>query len=153
MQPRDQLFATLDVTMHAGRLPNSVIVLYADTIGFISDIPTNLIESFAAVLEDVNNAVQFMHHQDTHTHNRFTALFPGPPGRAAARRELLDFVVQGKINRGRHTDHPVGRHSIRTKQCPPPPSPFFYGLIALPAAQPTVSKHHPQLVVLCCLLN
>ena len=61
MQPRDQLFATLDVTMHAGRLPNSVVVLYADTIGFISDIPTDLIESFAAVLEDVNNAVQFVH--------------------------------------------------------------------------------------------
>jgi len=59
MQPRDQLFATLDVTMHAGRLPNSVVVLYADTIGFISDIPTDLIESFSAVLEDVNNAVQF----------------------------------------------------------------------------------------------
>jgi len=32
-------------------------------------------------------------------------------------------MVQGKINRGRHTDHPTGRHSIRTKQCPPPPSP------------------------------
>ena len=80
MQPRDQLFATLDVTMHAGRLPNSVVVLYADTIGFISDIPTNLIESFAAVLEDVNNAVQFMHPRHTHTHNCFTALFPGPPG-------------------------------------------------------------------------
>ena len=57
MQPRDQLFATLDVTMHAGRLPNSVVVLYADTIGFISDIPTDLIESFSAVLEDINNAV------------------------------------------------------------------------------------------------
>ena len=57
MQPRNQLFATLDVTMHAGRLPNSVFVLYADTIGFISNIPTDLIESFTAVLEDVNNAV------------------------------------------------------------------------------------------------
>ena len=55
-------------------------------------------------------------------HNRFTALFPGPPGWAGARRELLDFVVQGKINRGRHTDHPAGCHSIWTKQCPPPPS-------------------------------
>jgi len=41
-----------------------------------------------------------------HTHNRFTALFPGPPGWASARRELLDFMVQGEINRGRHTDHP-----------------------------------------------
>jgi len=31
-----------------------------------------------------------------------------------ARRELLDFMVQGKINRGRHTNHPTGRHSIQT---------------------------------------
>ena len=55
-------------------------------------------------------------------HNHFTALFPGQPGWASARRELLDFMVQGKINRGRHTDHPAGCHSIRTKQCPPPSS-------------------------------
>jgi len=34
-------------------------------------------------------------------HNHFTALFPGPPGWAGARRELLDFMVQGKVNRGR----------------------------------------------------
>ena len=62
-------------------------------------------------------------------HNRFTALFPGPPGWAGARRELLDFMVQGEINRGRHTDHPAGRHSIRTNQFPPLPSPhiFFKG--------------------------
>jgi len=33
-------------------------------------------------------------------------------------------MVQGKINRGRHTDHPAGRHSIQTSQCPPPPSPL-----------------------------
>jgi len=45
---------------------------------------------------------------------------------AGARRELLDFMVQGKINRGRHTDHPAGRHSIRTNQCPRPPSPPYY---------------------------
>jgi len=62
------------------------------------------------------------HHSETlqlayhHHHNHFTALFPGPPGWAGARRELLDFMMQGKINRGRHTDHPVGRHSIRTNQ-------------------------------------
>jgi len=34
-------------------------------------------------------------------------------------------MVQGKINRGRNTDHPDGRHSIRTKKCPPLPSPHF----------------------------
>jgi len=55
------------------------------------------------------------------------ALFLGPPEWASARIELLDFMVQGKTNRGRHTDHPAGRHSIRTNQCPPPPSPFFTG--------------------------
>ena len=79
-------------------------------------------------------------------HNLFTALFPGPPGWASARRELLDFMVQGKINKGRHTDHLAGCHSIRTKQCPPPPSTIFYRPDALPAAQPTVSKHWRQLV-------
>jgi len=79
-------------------------------------------------------------------HNRFTALFPGPPRSAGARRELLDFMVQRKINRGRHTDHPAGRHSIQTDQCQPPPSPHFYRPDALPAAQPTVSKHWRQLL-------
>ena len=55
-------------------------------------------------------------------------------------------MVQGKINRDRHNDHPAGRHSIRTNQCPPPPSPpYFYGPDALPAAQPTVSKPWRQL--------
>jgi len=62
-----------------------------------------------------------------HTHNCFTTLFPGAPGWAGTRRKLLDFMVQGKINRGRHTDHPDGCHSIRTKQCPPPPSPISTG--------------------------
>jgi len=47
-------------------------------------------------------------------HNRFTSLFPGPPGWAVARRELLDFMVQGKINRGRHTST---RHRASTSTC------------------------------------
>jgi len=66
------------------------------------------------------------------THKHTTVLwpfFPGLPGWAGARRELLDFVVQGKINminRGRHNDHLAGRHSIWTNQCPPPPSPHIF---------------------------
>jgi len=35
-------------------------------------------------------------------------------------------MMQGEINRGRHTDHLAGCHSIRTNQCPPPPSPIFF---------------------------
>jgi len=59
----------------------------------------------------------------TTTTTTLRPFFPGPPGWAGARRELLDFMVQGKINRGRHTDHPAGCHSIWTNQCPPPPYP------------------------------
>ena len=70
-------------------------------------------------------SLKFTKYHTTH-HNRFMALFPGPPGWAGARGELLDFMVQGKINRGRHTDHPAGRHSIRTNQCPPPLSPHIF---------------------------
>jgi len=89
----------------------------------------------------VNNALTTTYH-----HNRFTALFPGPPEWAAARGELLDFMVEGKINRGRHTDHPAGCLSIQTNQCLPPSSPlYFYKPDALPAAQPTASKHRRQL--------
>ena len=89
--------------------------------------------------------IRFEMWKNCHHHNSFTALLPGPPGWAGARRELLDFMVQGKINRGRHTDHPAGWHSIRTNQCPPPPSHYiFYRPDALPAAQPTASKHWRQ---------
>jgi len=80
-----------------------------------------------------------------HHHNHFTAPFPGSPTWAGARRELLDFMVQGKISRGRHTHHPAGRHPIRTNQCPSPPSPHtFYRPDAIPVAQPTASKHWRQ---------
>ena len=73
----------------------------------------------------IKNLTQtFYNNSITPHHNRFTALFLGLPGWAGARRKLLDFMVQGKINRGRHTDHPAGCHSIRTNQCPPP-SPHF----------------------------
>ena len=74
-----------------------------------------------------------------HNHNRFTALFPGPSGWAGTRKELLAFTVQGKINRGRHTDHPAGHHSIQTNQCPPPPSPPFFLQARCPSCLPTNS--------------
>lgn len=57
MSPENKLFATLDSTMHAGRLPCGLKVLYVDTIGFISDLPHELVESFASTLEDVTSAV------------------------------------------------------------------------------------------------
>jgi len=51
-------------------------------------------------------------------------------------------MVQGKINRGRHTDYPAGRHSSRTNQSHLHHPPIIYRPDALPAVQPTVSKHN-----------
>ncbi|XP_067137578.1 putative GTP-binding protein 6 [Centruroides vittatus] len=64
LEPKDQLFATLDVTTHAGRLYSFQKILYVDTIGFISDIPTTLIESFAATLEDMVLSDVIVHVRD-----------------------------------------------------------------------------------------
>jgi len=47
-------------------------------------------------------------------------------------------MVQGKINRGGHTDHPDRCHSIWTKHCPPPPSHIFLQA-GYPSCQPTNS--------------
>ena len=57
MHPEDMIFATLDTTMHAAKMPCGLKVLLVDTIGFISDLPHELVESFASTLEDVTNAV------------------------------------------------------------------------------------------------
>jgi len=51
----------------------------------------------------------------------------------SARRNLLDLYGAREDNRGRNTDHPAGRHSLRTNQRPPPSSPIFM-LDALPDA-------------------
>ncbi|XP_050513506.1 putative GTP-binding protein 6 [Diabrotica virgifera virgifera] len=64
LKPRDQLFATLDVTVHSGILPSGLEVLYVDTVGFLSDIPTDLIECFIATLEDAILADLILHVED-----------------------------------------------------------------------------------------
>uniref|UniRef100_A0A0K2T7J5 Hflx-type G domain-containing protein n=1 Tax=Lepeophtheirus salmonis TaxID=72036 RepID=A0A0K2T7J5_LEPSM len=65
LTPEDKFFATLDVTLHGGYLPQShQKVLYIDTVGFISDIPVNLIASFASTLEDALHADLLIHVRD-----------------------------------------------------------------------------------------
>lgn len=64
LQPRNQLFATLDVTAHAGLLPCNLQLIYMDTVGFMSDLPTGLFECFVATLEDAMLADIIIHVQD-----------------------------------------------------------------------------------------
>jgi len=64
IQPKDALFATLDVTAHACRLPCNLSILLIDTVGFISDIPTSLIAAFKSTLRDAVDADVLLHVQD-----------------------------------------------------------------------------------------
>ncbi|KXJ12335.1 putative GTP-binding protein 6 [Exaiptasia diaphana] len=64
MKPDNKLFATLDVTAHAGKLPSGLHALFIDTVGFVSDLPPELVDSFSATLEDVVNSDLIVHVQD-----------------------------------------------------------------------------------------
>jgi GTP-binding protein HflX len=61
---QDLLFATLDPTMRSIRLPGVEKAILSDTVGFISDLPTQLVASFRATLEEVTAADLIVHVRD-----------------------------------------------------------------------------------------
>ncbi len=67
---KDMLFATLDPTMRRVELPDGPEVILSDTVGFISNLPTELVAAFRATLEEVLGADLVVHvrdisHEDT----------------------------------------------------------------------------------------
>jgi len=61
---KDVLFATLDPTMRLVRLPSGREMILSDTVGFISDLPTDLVAAFRATLEEVEEADLLLHVRD-----------------------------------------------------------------------------------------
>ncbi|MFT5649179.1 MAG: GTP-binding protein HflX [Yoonia sp.] len=61
---KDMLFATLDPTMRKIDLPSGDEIIMSDTVGFISDLPTELVASFRATLEEVLDADLIVHVRD-----------------------------------------------------------------------------------------
>jgi GTP-binding protein HflX len=61
---KDQLFATLDPTMRGLVLPSKRRIILSDTVGFISDLPTQLVAAFRATLEEVLEADLLLHVRD-----------------------------------------------------------------------------------------
>lgn len=61
---KDMLFATLDPTMRQIRLPNGQQAIMSDTVGFIRNLPTELIAAFSATLEEVVQSDIILHVQD-----------------------------------------------------------------------------------------
>ena len=60
----DLLFATLDPTMREIRLPGLDKAILSDTVGFVSDLPTQLVAAFRATLEEVLSADLILHVRD-----------------------------------------------------------------------------------------
>lgn len=61
---KDMLFATLDPTMRRVELPDGPEIILSDTVGFISDLPTELVAAFRATLEEVLAADVILHVRD-----------------------------------------------------------------------------------------
>jgi len=62
---QDLLFATLDPTLRRIKLPSGRDVILSDTVGFISDLPTHLIEAFRATLDQTQHADIILHVRDS----------------------------------------------------------------------------------------
>jgi len=88
---QDQLFATLDPTMRALTLPSGLTIVLSDTVGFISDLPTQLVAAFRATLEEVLEADIILHVRDiAHEDSE------------AQRSDVLKILVELGVNDAEH---------------------------------------------------
>ena len=85
---QDQLFATLDPTMRGLVLPSGRKVILSDTVGFISELPTELVAAFRATLEEVAEADIILHVRDA-----------AHPDSAAQRGDVIA-VLNGMVEDG-----------------------------------------------------
>jgi GTP-binding protein HflX len=79
----DLLFATLDPTMRSIRLPGLDKAILSDTVGFISDLPTQLVAAFRATLEEVTGADVILHVRDI-----------ANPDSEAQKRQVLNVLAE-----------------------------------------------------------
>ncbi len=80
---KDMLFATLDTTTRGLVLPGGRKIVVSDTVGFISDLPTQLVAAFRATLEQVTQAVLILHVQDI-----------SDPDHTLRRQDVLEILEQ-----------------------------------------------------------
>ena len=85
----DLLFATLDPTMRAISLPGVEKAILSDTVGFISDLPTQLVAAFRATLEEVTEADVILHVRDI-----------ANPDSAAQKRQVLEVLEELEVIEG-----------------------------------------------------
>jgi GTP-binding protein HflX len=103
VRAEDLLFATLDPTMRAIRLPGHDKVVLSDTVGFVSDLPTQLVAAFRATLEEVLEADLIVHvrdisHPDTEAQAADVMSVLSDLGLAPGQRETPMITVFNKID-------------------------------------------------------
>ena len=95
----DLLFATLDPTMRAISLPAVEKAILSDTVGFISDLPTQLVAAFRATLEEVTGADLIVHVRDI-----------ANPETAAQKQQVLQVLADLGVASGEDEDgEPTGQ--------------------------------------------
>ena len=120
---KDQLFATLDPTMRGLRLPSGRQTILSDTVGFISELPTELIAAFRATLEEVAEADVILHIRDA-----------AHPDSAAQRADVIA-VLDGMVKDGT-LDAAWRRRSIEVLN----KADLLGGVAALPERPPSESN-------------
>ena len=96
---QNQLFATLDPTIREATLPSGLKVLLSDTVGFISNLPTELIAAFRATLEEVTSADLLLHVRDI-AHEDSTA-----------QKDDVLKVLKSLFGKNTHLDHLIEVHN------------------------------------------
>ena len=114
---KDQLFATLDPTMRAITLPSKRKIILSDTVGFISDLPTQLVAAFRATLEEVLEADVLLHvrdisHPDTDAQKKDVSSVLSELGVALEAQDAM-IEVWNKIDRIAPENRPLPRNALR----------------------------------------
>ncbi|MGH7122799.1 MAG: GTPase HflX [Stellaceae bacterium] len=92
VRAEDLLFATLDPTLRRLELPSGRTAILSDTVGFISDLPHQLVAAFRATLEEVTEADLIVHVRDVHH-----------PDTEAQRRDVLGVLTE--LGLGAEVEH------------------------------------------------
>lgn len=111
---QDMLFATLDPTIRGCQLPGGMKIMLSDTVGFISNLPTELIAAFRATLEEVVNADLLLHVRDIAHEDS-----------AAQKKDVLK-VLKEIFGRDHALDHAIEVHNkidlLPEGESPPDPN-------------------------------
>ena len=116
----DMLFATLDPTLRSIDLPHGTRIILSDTVGFISDLPTQLVAAFRATLEEVIEAdiildVRDMSHEDTGAQSADVAKVLGELGIEPSDRRIIE--VWNKVD-ALDADGRERIHNLAARQAP-----------------------------------